>query len=73
MGRYPLGETGQVKMKKPARFSQKETMEKDLMTVVFERCCGLDIHKILPNRNHLPLMISQCPCVLMLFRHRSTV
>ena len=29
-------------------------MEKDLITVVFERCCGLDIHKILPNRPYLP-------------------
>jgi len=34
--------------------SQEETMEKDLITVVFERCCGLDIHKILPNRPYLP-------------------
>ena len=44
MGGYPLGETGHLMVKKPARFPGGE-MEKDLISVVFERCCGLDIHK----------------------------
>jgi hypothetical protein len=43
------------------------------MRVVYERCCGLDVHKILPNRNHLSFMISQCSCVLTLFRQLSAV
>ena len=37
------------------------------MQVLYERCCGLDVHKILPNRNHLFLMISQRASILMFF------
>ena len=37
------------------------------MHVVYERCCGIDVHKILPNRNHLLLMISQRASILMFF------
>ena len=43
------------------------------MQVVHERCCGLDVHKILPNRNHLSLMISQWSGVLTFFRQLSAV
>jgi hypothetical protein len=37
------------------------------MNLVYERCAGLDVHKILPNRNHLSLMISQRASILMFF------
>jgi len=37
------------------------------MQIVYERCAGLDVHKILPNRNHLSLMISQRASILMFF------
>ena len=29
------------------------------MQVLYPRCCGLDIHKILPNRPYLPLNTSE--------------
>ncbi len=54
------------------RGKRSHAQEKN-MHAVYERCCGSDVHKILPNRNHLSLMISQSPCVLMLFRHLSVV
>jgi hypothetical protein len=41
--------------------------EQVLMQVIHERCAGIDIHKILPNRNHLFLMISQRASILMFF------
>ncbi len=37
------------------------------MQIVYERCAGLDVHKFLPNRNHLSLMISQPASILMFF------
>ncbi len=37
------------------------------MLVLYARCAGLDVHKILPNRNHLSLMISQRASILMFF------
>ena len=37
------------------------------MQVIHERCAGIDIPKILPNRNHLLLMISQRASILMFF------
>jgi len=37
------------------------------MQVIHERCAGIDVHKILPNRNHLSLMISQRASLLTFF------
>ena len=37
------------------------------MEILYTNCAGLDVHKILPNRNHLSLMISQRATILTLF------
>jgi hypothetical protein len=37
------------------------------MQIVYERCAAVDVHKILPNRDHLSLMISQCASILLFF------
>ena len=37
------------------------------MEILYTNCAGLDGHKILPNRNHLFLMISQRASILMFF------
>ncbi len=43
------------------------------MEIPYERCAGVDVHKILPNRNHLSLMISQCARVLTFFSYLDVV
>ncbi len=47
--------------------SQVLEREQEAMQVMYERCAALDVHKILPNRNHLFLMISQRASILMFF------